>query len=162
VWLELIVHPTSSLIFEADPAAPELMLRPPRPRGEGPLRRGDWLRPVVLGLTLAVTVVVVYMVGLAQGMHADVARATAMIVMLVGQTTLVFVQRSPHRPVWRGPIPTSMAWWLVGATLISLVLAVTWPPLGVLLHLEEPAPLVALGAAAAGVLSTLWLEPFKR
>jgi hypothetical protein len=55
-----------------------------------------------------------------------------------------------------------MAWWLVGATLVSLVLAVTWPPLGVLLHLEEPAPLVALGAAAAGVLSTLWLEPFKR
>lgn len=162
VWLELIVHPTSSLVFEADSAAPDIMRRPPRLRGEGLLRLDDWLKPVLLGLALAVTVVAIYAAALTHGIDVEASRATAIIAMLVGQTVLVFVQRSPRRPVWRGPAPTRTAWWLVAITLASVVLAITWPPLGLLLHLEEPAPAVAFGAAAAGALATLWLEPFKR
>ncbi len=162
VWLELIVHPTSSLVFEGDPASPDLMRRPPRPRAEGLLRRGDWLRPAILGLTLALTVLAIFVGALARGFDAQTARAAAIIAMLVGQTALVFVQRSPSCPVWRGPAPTRTAWWLAAATLASVALAVGFPPVSALLHFEEPALPVALGAAAAGALATLWMEPFRR
>ena len=33
VWLELVVHPVSALLFEGEPAAPDVMARPPRPPG---------------------------------------------------------------------------------------------------------------------------------
>jgi hypothetical protein len=46
VWLELIVHPTSALVFENDPAAPGLMRRAPRLRNAGLLQACDWARPL--------------------------------------------------------------------------------------------------------------------
>ena len=62
VWIELIIHPTAALVFEADPGAPDLMRRPPRPAGTHFLRGirpgyaaavGGLLGGVVLGLYFA-------------------------------------------------------------------------------------------------------------
>jgi len=162
VWLELVVHPTSSLVYEGDPADADVMRRPPRPRTEGLLRRSDWLRPALLGTTLALAVVALDAWLLLTGTAVGTARAAALIVMFVGQTVLVFVQRSPARPVWRGAPPTPVAWWLAGATLASLALAILVPPLASVLHLGVPSPSLALSAVGAALAATLWLEPFKR
>ena len=162
VWLELIVHPTSSLVFESDPADSDAMRRPPRPRAEGLLRRSDWLRSTTLGLALALVVVAIDAWALRAGYSTPVARATALVAMLVGQTMLVFVQRSPNRPFWRGAAPTPVAWALAAAALASLALGIEMPPLAAILHLAAPPIPLALGAAAAGVASTVWWEPFKR
>jgi Ca2+-transporting ATPase len=162
VWLELIVHPTSSLVFESDPADPRLMRRPPRRRSEPFLRRIDWVRPTVLGLTLAGAVVGLDAAALARGIPVDAARAGALIAMLVGQTLLVFVQRSPDRPFWRGSRPTPVALLLAAGALASLLFALVVPPFETLLHLAEPPGAFALAAAAVGALATVWWEPFKR
>jgi hypothetical protein len=42
VWLEIIVHPTSSLVFESDPGDPNLMRQLPRDPRIGLLTRSDW------------------------------------------------------------------------------------------------------------------------
>ena len=162
VWLELIVHPTSSLVFESDGADRDVMRRPARPRDEGLLRRVDWLRATILGLTLALVVVALYAWALRAGFAVDVARATALVAMLVGQTMLIFVQRSPNRPFWRGAAPTRVAWVLAGGALASLALGIEVPPLAAILHVAAPPVPLALGATAAGIASTVWWEPFKR
>jgi Ca2+-transporting ATPase len=162
VWLELIVHPTSSLVFEGDAADGDVMRRPPRPRDEGLMRRADWLRATVLGLTLAVVVVALDAWALRAGYATPVARAAALVAMLVGQTMLIFVQRSPNRPFWLGTAPTPLAWALAGGALASLALGIEVPPLEAVLHLAAPPVPLALGAAAAGIASTVWWEPFKR
>ena len=162
VWLELIVHPVSSLVFESDHADPETMRRPPRPRGEGLLRRRDWLRVGMLGLTLAVVVALVYAFALTHGIGVNAARAAALIAMFCGQTALVFVERSHERPVWRAPAPTGTALVLGAFSLASVALAITVPPFAVLLHLSAPPPSLALTAAVIGTFATLWWEPFKR
>jgi len=162
VWLELIVHPTSSLVFESDEADAAIMRRPPRSRSEGLLRRVDWLRASLLGLTLALGVVAMYAWALHSGLGADTARAAALVAMLVGQTLLIFVQRSPSKPFWQGPAPTRIAWWLAGGALASLALCVEFPPLAGLMHLAAPPIPVALSALGVGIATTIWWEPFKR
>jgi Ca2+-transporting ATPase len=162
VWLELIVHPVSSLVFESDPERPDTMRRPPRPRTEGLLRRRDWIRAGALGLTLAMAVTLVYAYALTHGLGENAARAAALIAMFCGQTVLVFVERSPDRPVWRAPAPTRTALVLGAFSLASVALAIAVPPLAVLLHLAAPSLSVAFAAAGIGVSATLWWEPFKR
>jgi Ca2+-transporting ATPase len=162
VWLELIVHPVSSLVFESDPERPDTMRRPPRPRTEGLLRRRDWIRAGALGLTLAMAVTLVYAYALTHGLGENAARAAARIAMVCGQTVLVFVERSPERPLWRAPAPTRTALVLGAFSLASVALAITVPPLAVLLHLAAPPLSVAFAAAGIGASATLWWEPFKR
>jgi Ca2+-transporting ATPase len=162
VWLELIVHPTSSLVFEGDDADRDVMSRPPRARTEGLLRRIDWVRATMLGLTLALVVVAIDVWALNAGLPTNVARATALVTMLVGQTMLIFVQRSPNRPFWSGAAPTPVAWALAGGALVSLALGIEVPPLAALLHVAAPPIPIALAAAVAGAVSTVWWEPFKR
>jgi Ca2+-transporting ATPase len=161
VWLELIVHPVSSLVFESDRAQPDTMRRPPRPRAEGLLRRRDWIRAGALGLTLAVAVTLVYAFALTHGLGENAARAAALIAMFCGQTALVFVERSPDRPLWRAPAPTRTALVLGAFSLASLALAIAVPRFALLLHLAAPPLSVAFAAAGIGTLATLWWEPFK-
>ena len=162
VWLELIVHPVSSLVFESDRAQPGIMRRPPRPRAEGLLRWRDWIRTGALGLTLAVAVTLVYTYALTHGLGENAARAGALIAMFCGQTALVFVERSPDRPVWRATAPTRTALLLGTASMASLALAIAVAPLALLLHLAPPPLPVAFAAAGIGTFATLWWEPFKR
>ena len=162
VWLELIVHPTSSLVFESDEADDDVMRRPPRPQSEGIMRRIDWMRATILGLTLAFAVVALYAWALHAGYATTVARAAALVAMLVGQTILIFVQRSPNRPFWFGTRPTRTAWWLASGALASLALGIEFPPLAAILHLAAPPIPLALAAAGIGAVTTVWWEPFKR
>jgi Ca2+-transporting ATPase len=161
VILELIVHPTSSLVFEADPGAPNIMTRPPRPRTEGLLHGVGWIRPALVGGTLSLAVLGVYLALLRAGSSADVARTTAFVTMLAGQCAIVLVERSPKAPFWRGLRVNPALLISLPLTLAMLPLAVYTPGVNAALHFTPlPLSLWALAFGSAAV-STLWFEPFK-
>ena len=60
VWLELIVHPVSALIFEGEPPEKNLMSRPPRDPRLGLLPRIAKLQTVAAGILLTAAVLVAY------------------------------------------------------------------------------------------------------
>jgi hypothetical protein len=95
------------------------------------------------------------------GLAENAARAAALIAMFCGQTALVYVERSPDRPLWHAPAPTRTALVLGAFSLASLALAIAVPPFALLLHLAAPPLSVAFAAAGIGTLATLWWEPFK-
>jgi len=161
VILELIVHPTSSLVFEADPGAPNIMTRPPRPRTEGLLHGVGWIRPALVGGTLSLAVLGIYLALLRAGTSADVARTTAFVTMLAGQCAIVLVERSPKAPFWRGLRVNPALLISLPLTLAMLPLAVYTPGVNAALHFTPlPLSLWALAFGSAAV-STLWFEPFK-
>lgn len=161
IILELVVHPTSSLVFEADPAASDVMTRPPRPRSEGLLSGANLIRPLLIGGTLTVGVLGVYLTQLGSGALPDVARAAAFVTMVAGQCLIVLIERSPRRPLWRG-LRTNVALLItLPATLVLLPIAVTVPGLNAVLHFS-PLPLsVWVIALLTAVVCTLWYEIFK-
>ena len=161
VILELIVHPTSSLVFEADDAAPSIMSRPPRPRNQGLLSGADWVRPVLIGGTLSIGVLAVYLLQLRFGALPEAARAAAFVTMIVGQAAIVLVERSPERPLWRGlqgNLPLAIA---LPATLALLPLAILVPGLNSALHFSPLTPAAWGVALLTAAVATLWYEPFK-
>ena len=162
VWLEIVVHPTSSLVFEADAPPSDIMRRPPRPSAAELITLSDLRRPVVLGITLTAAVLALYLGDLGRGSLVEHARALALTALLCGQLLLVLVTRSPARAFWRASTAGNRALPLVVAGSATSLVAVLQIP--VLARFFEVAPLdplewaVALGVA---VVATLWSEPFK-
>jgi len=162
VWLEIVVHPMSSLVFEADAPPSDIMRRPPRPSAAELITLSDLRRPVVLGITLTVAVLALYLGDLGRGSLVEHARALALTALLCGQLLLVLVTRSPARAFWRASTAGNRALPLVvGGAAVSLIAVLQVP---VLARFFEVAPLDPLEWAAAlgvAVVATLWSEPFK-
>jgi P-type Ca2+ transporter type 2C len=160
ICLELIVHPTSALVFENDPPPSDLMSRPPRSPHAGLLRRDDWTRAIALGSVLALVVIVVFALAMRSGLSVDAARAAALVAMIAGQIALVFVERAGTRGIWAVGLRGNPAILpIVGGTAAALALAILWTPLGEALHLHTIPPVVALIACAAGCAAVLWMQP---
>ncbi|HEX9604900.1 MAG TPA: cation-translocating P-type ATPase [Myxococcales bacterium] len=152
VWLELIVHPIAMLLFEAEPAATDVMRRPPRDPRAGLLPRAAALRSVATGLSLTVVSMALFGAHLPAG--EEHARAVALAALISGDLLLVFAEHAPSaRP---GPVlpRTGTFWiiWVAAAATLPLVLylpalsrALRCAPLGAMDWL------LALGAAAVAV-----------
>lgn len=162
IWLELIVHPTASLVFENDPPTPDLMKRPPRPPGLGLLVGADFVRALLEGAGLASAVLVLYLARLGSGVSDAEARAVGLTALFLGQIILVVVERGPGVPVWRTSLRGNRALPIIlAATLLSLLVALYVPTAAALLRLAPISPADWIVVVAVASVATLWLEPLK-
>ncbi|HXZ85906.1 MAG TPA: cation-transporting P-type ATPase [Myxococcota bacterium] len=151
VWLELIVHPVSALLFQGDPPPADLMRRPPRAPRAPMLPSRAVLRSVLSGALLTIAAFAVYAWRLP--LEVDRARGVALATLILGYQLLVLVERATSA---YGPgvlLPRSLRAWLVwGASGVSLPLLMYVPATAALVKV---APLGAgdwtIAAIAAGL-----------
>jgi Ca2+-transporting ATPase len=155
VWLELIVHPVSALLFQGDPPPEDLMRRPPRDPGAPMLPRRAVLRSVASGCLLTAVVFIAYAWRLGQG--TGPARGLALAVLILGYQLLVLAERGATGQGVGGLFPRSIRFWLVwGASGISLPVLMYTPALAALVSIDRIAPADWLLALAGAVLATGW------
>ncbi len=155
VLLELVVHPVVSLVFENDPADAGIMSRPPRPPHAGLVTR-QLLRPLLLGLTLSVAVIGLYLGALARHIIEDRARALAFVTLLVGQAILILVLRRDGLGGQRKTTVNPVLLPIVAAIVAVTVAAVHVPAAA---HVLKLAPLGIVEwavAFAVAVVATCW------
>ncbi|GAB4398572.1 MAG: hypothetical protein OHK0048_10440 [Rhodoferax sp.] len=156
--LELAIDPACSVVFEAEPAAPDAMQRPPRDVRE-PLFAGATLaRALLQGLRV---LAVVLGAGLwVRGHHGEaVNRAFVFATLAAAQVALIFSSRSGTRGLWASlVVPNRTLWVVVGATLALLLGALYAPGVAPLMRFA-PLPMadlaLGLGLAAFPVLVLL-------
>jgi Ca2+-transporting ATPase len=154
VWLELIIHPVSAVVFQAEPAPADLMLRPPRSPAAPLLPRAAMVRSALAGAVLTLAVLWLYWSRQAVGELA--ARSVAWATLLLGYQVLVFVEWAALRGRRSALLPQRPLVWIVWLLCgVSLPVAMTVPPLAGALHLQAISPAqwalalgVALGATA--------------
>jgi len=162
VFLELIIDPACSIVFEAEPEEPDNMSRPPR-RPDAPLfSLRTLLLSLLQGATLLLAVAVVYAIALQQGRGDDEVRALTFTTLVIGNLGLILINRS-----WSSTLraslrtPNAALWWVMGGTLGFLAFVLYVPGLRELfgftyLHLND-----LLLAFAASVMGIGWFEWFK-
>jgi len=155
VWLELVVHPIAALVFEIEPAPPDVMARPPRAPAAPLLPRRMLARSIGSGLFLAAGAVALFALRRAGG--DDAARTAALAAVLAGGLALSWVERRPELPWWRAGLPRTARFWIVAAVVAaSLPLVLAIPSLARLLHVAPLAPLDVAVAAAVALAAIVW------
>ncbi|MHB9144657.1 MAG: cation-translocating P-type ATPase [Symbiobacteriia bacterium] len=162
VLLELILDPTCSIVFEAEPAEANLMTRPPRHPADPLL---DWrmgLQVAIQGASILAASFLSYFLLLRSSAALPVARSFALVVLVLGNILLVLVSRSYHQPVWRTLGGVNYArYWVNGLATLAVVAAIYVP------FLQRPFGTVALPlqmfleAAGLAVLAIFWWELVK-
>jgi Ca2+-transporting ATPase len=138
IWLELIVHPVAALVFEAEPAPPDLMRRPPRRPLDPLLRPAQVMASVVSAFLLATASLVSYSLLLDRG--EDLARTFAIAVLMFGLAMLIWAARAGDRGWLSLPLPRTFRFWTIWCgVVVSAPLFSVWPFADQVLHLQPLA-----------------------
>ncbi len=151
-FLEMVIDPVCSLVFEAEEEEPEVMRRPPRDP-EAPLFSASLLAwGVVQGVCALAIVSAIYFAAWARGMPADELRALTFFALVLSIVALIFVNRaygaSLRAALFR---PNGALVFVLLAVAGTLVASLAVPAVRALfgfgpLHADDLA--VTLGAAA--------------
>ena len=158
MFLELIINPACSIVFEAEPEEPNVMRRPPRDSNET-LFGGKIMSVSVLQgfATLAVTAIV-YVWALNTGMDEDTVRAQVFAAMVTGNIALILSNRSLHasgKGIVRQRNPA--LWWMVLGVSAGLTLVLVVPMLRELFHFAGSTPSI-LGVGVLAACSVMLLS----
>ena len=166
-FLELVIDPACSIVFEAEEGAADLMHQPPRRADEPLLSTRHILLSLVQGGVVTAAVVGLYAWLLGQAAHAATASTVAFVVLVAANAALILPSRSNQtswRSLWAGLTPVSL--WVLGGTLAALTAITTVPWLASAFKFAPLPPLHWLMAMVAGLTLTglfaankRWLRP---
>ena len=155
VWLELVIHPISALVFEAEPAPHDLMSKPPRPQGEAMLPRRLLVRSIITGLAIMLGAIAIFILRRDRG--DDSSRTAAFAAVIAGGLVLAWVERGLDVPWWRAGLPRTVRFWVVAiAIAASLPLALIVPGLRGVLHVAPIGGLDVVLALGVALVAVAW------
>jgi Ca2+-transporting ATPase len=158
-FLELVIDPSCSLVFEAEAAATDVMRRPPRRRNEPLLSRAHLWRGLMQGLFITAGVLALYLGLLHQGASSAMASASAFVCLVTANAALILPSRNPQttwRSLWQGLPPITL--WILGLTLLALLGITHVPALAQVFQFEVLSPLAWLSAFAWGLGTVVVLQ----
>jgi Ca2+-transporting ATPase len=162
VFLELIIDPACSVVFEMEGDEAGIMKRPPRKLSE-PLfgRTMIWLG-LAQGLGVLAIVAGVHAVGLAGGLGPTEARLMSFSTLVIANLGLILANRSWTRSfsaMWK--TPNAALRWVIGGALGFLVLDISVPFLRSLFQFGFPHLWELALAAGAGLFSVFLSDRLK-
>jgi P-type Ca2+ transporter type 2C len=162
MFLQLVIDPVCSVVFEAEREDEGTMRRPPRPSTASLFGARSVLIGILQGVALLAGVMAVQLLAWNQGLQPDSVRASAFLTLVLGILLLIFANRSPRglRDTLRR---ANHAMWgiAIGASsLLGLVLAL--PTLRSPFHFGPVRSGDIVASIVAVLLCGLFFELVKR
>jgi Ca2+-transporting ATPase len=168
LFLELIIDPACTVVFEMEEDEPGIMKHPPRKLNAPLFGRSMVLSGLIQGLGILVVVAGVYVFALNENLSAGEARMFAFVSLVIGNLSLIFANRSNSLSIFQSiRIPNNALWWVSGGALLLLTLVLTIPGVRDLfqfapLHRWELALLALAGLSSILFADVIKLKPLKR
>jgi len=161
-FLEMVIDPVCSLVFEAEAEERDVMARPPRAPDEPLFSRRLMVWSLFQGVASFAVVTAIYGMALARGMPVDQVRATTFSSLIVVVIALIIAGRS-FGPCWRslGRHPNRAFLVVLSGVAVMLAAALGWPPVRELFRFGPLGAGDLLTAIGGGVVVLLVLEALK-
>jgi Ca2+-transporting ATPase len=162
-FLELIIDPSCSIVFESEPTDPETMNRPPRVVGEPMFGRRVLTIAALQGVSSLAAVFGIYLWSIITHRPDDVVRALTFATLVVSNLALILVNRSWRLSMLRALVERKnrTVGWILGFASLFLVLLLTVPALRELFRFGAIRAGDALVVLVAGNVAVLWFEIYK-
>ncbi len=163
VFLELIIDPSCSIVFEAEPEESDIMKRPPRNFQEPLFNRRTVVLSLLQGAGVLITVLSVFMIAMHRG-HGELdARTLSFTTLIIANLALIFTNRSwSHTILDTLRLRNAALWWVTGAAIFFLGIVLYFPFFRGLFRFSTLHANDLAISLAAGVFSIFWFEGFKR
>jgi Ca2+-transporting ATPase len=162
MFLEMVINPTSSLVFENEEAEKDLMLKPPRSSTEPFFGSKNILYALIQGLGLLLACMIVFFILQQTDYAQEEIRATVFITIVLSNLLMMIVSRSDHEDLLTLVVkPNKYQTWVIGVTIFALMLVLQIPWLSDLFNFSCPSLAAVLLAFSACLFALLWLEIVK-
>ncbi len=139
VFMELIIDPVCSLMFESEPPEADLMRRPPRPATARLFTWALLIRSMAQGMLMLLAALSVYVIAVFFFFHsAEDARTLSFTTLVLLTLILILSDRHSQQAWWRqiGSRQNPYQWPLFAMVTITLLSVVYLPPLRQVFHFQ--------------------------
>lgn len=162
VFLELIIDPACSIIFEAEKEEKNVMNRPPKKTDEPFFNGKKILLSCLQGCSVLIIVLAVYFICLHLGYSEKAVRAMSFLTLIVSNIAIILSNRSWTRNIFQIlATPNKTVKWIAGGAVVFLILILNIPFLMDLFQFEKIQFMNALICVVAGLFSITWFEIYK-
>jgi len=163
VFLELIIDPACSMIFEAEKEEKNVMSRPPKNINEPFFGSGKIIFSCMQGIGILAICLLVYFVGLKTGYSEKSVRTLTFVTLIVSNIAAILSNRSWSANFFKILItPNKAVKWIIGGAIIFLILILNIPFLLDLFQFERIGYLEFMVCTVAGFSSIIWFEIYKQ
>ena len=162
VFLELIIDPACSIIFEAEKEEINTMKRSPRKIDEPFFGAGKILFSCLQGVSILFITLGIYFVGLHLGVNPSEVRAMTFVTLIVSNIAIILTNRS-----WSDNLftiiatPNKAVIWVVGGAVFFLALILNIPFFLDLFQFSKISWINLAISGSAGLISIAWFEIYK-
>ncbi|SYZ72650.1 Cation transport ATPase [Candidatus Zixiibacteriota bacterium] len=162
VFLELIIDPACSVVFEAENEEAGVMNRPPRNPKEPLFGKRTIILSLLQGLMVLAVILAVFIITRELGRGINEARALTFTTLIFANLGLILTNRSWTRTIWQTlKSPNAALWWVIGGAFAFLGLVLFIPFLRDLFKFSQLHPIDLLICLAGGLVSIMWFELLK-
>jgi len=162
VFLELIIDPSCSIIFEAEKEEANVMNRPPKNIDEPFYGAKKIFLSCMQGVGILAVTLLIYFVGLKIGYEEKEVRTLTFVTLIVSNIAVILCNRSWERSIFKIlGTRNSTVKWVVGGAIAFLALTLYVPFLRNMFQFQPVGLLEILFCIVAGFLSISWFEIYK-
>jgi len=162
VFMEFVIDPACSIVFEAERSDPRSMDRPPRAPAERLFDARGFALALALGLSVLAGVCAVYAFALASSRTDGQAQAMAFTAIIAGNLMLILANRSKERTIVQSAgQPNRALGWILGGALAALAATLYVPAIAEVFRFHPIGGADVALAMAGGALPALWYDLVK-
>ncbi len=162
VFLELIIDPACSVIFEAEKEEKNVMSRPPKNINEPFFGAKKIFYSCMQGVGVLIISLLVYFIGLKMGYSEQGVRTMTFVTLIVSNISIILSNRSWTANIFEILLtPNKAVKWIIGGAIFFLILILNIPFLINLFQFEKIGVIELLICTVAGISSITGFEIYK-
>ncbi len=162
IFLELVMGPTCSIIYENEPIEKNSMIQKPRTYTSTFFNVKELTTSIIQGLVITVGTLFIYQYAVAQGYNEALTRTLVFTALITANIFLTLVNRSFYYAILTTVrYKNNLVGLIIGITIFITILLLYVKPLSNFFEFTAPNFIQLAIAVATGFLSVIWYEGIK-
>lgn len=162
IFLEIIMGPTCSIIYENEPMEKNLMLQKPKAISITFFNWSELLVSIIQGVVITLGILFIYQYAVYNGYNEGLTRTMVFTDLVIANIFLTLVNRSFYYSIWTTlKYKNKLVGYIIGITVLLMSLLLFVPPLNNFFEFEIPNMGQLLISIGTGFVSVIWFEAVK-